>query len=68
MLHGTPAREELRSLELRQIAAQRACQPRGGLGGAIPEQDHLAAVDLDHLDVVDALACARAARARARRA
>ena len=67
-LHGTPARDELGRVELVQIAAQRAREPGGGLRRSVPEEDGFAAVDLDDLDVVDAIGVGEQCRARARRA
>ncbi len=54
VLHGTPARDELLRLQLRQVRAQRPRELRRRVRRAVPEQHHFAAVDLHHLDVVDA--------------
>src|ERR1700722_6154143 len=55
MLHRTPARKELLGLQPVQIGAHSTGQLGGGMRSAIPQQDDFARVDLDHLDVVDAL-------------
>ena len=42
-------------VEVVEIVAQRAGKPGGGVGRAVPEEHGFAAVDLDYLDMVDAI-------------
>src|SRR6202020_2814188 len=54
-LHGTPAREKLVGVQLRELLAQRTSASRSLLRRQVPEQHDFAVVDVDQLDVVDAL-------------
>src|SRR4051794_5422973 len=65
-LPAPPLREELRGLELGQVAAQCPRQAAGLRGLGVPEQRDLAGRDLEHLDVVARRPPAEERRAAAR--
>src|SRR6185312_8524618 len=55
VFHGTPAREEILAVHAPEVLAHFARQARGGMGWEIPEEHDLATLDLDDLEVIDAL-------------